>query len=639
MSLQQHQSSVGPLHARGAGRCLHRRTASLRAACAGLVGAVALVVGAGCETEKSYAEKQAAERAAPKPPPVLVVRHRVGGTHYRSIVRDDVWYATYGPTLLSISADSGTVLHGVDLAQYGASGAATELLEWERQDGPRLVALLDGTAVVVLSLRDPKLPEVEAVRRANEIGFPPRVISVVGDEVWIGGDGGYVPWSKVEPPIFAATPAARDRAAKKEEFIPPTPFLPPPAGAYVRGGIGPVVATSEGLAASVGRRVQTLSDNRFVGAASRLEPLSRGELDRLGLSSGFAFILQAAEGAQVGLMSEDVREIDARAVPGIVRRVRVLNGVLVAVTDTDMTAFPIRTTPEGPRLDDPVFISVKGARDIDAINDNQFAVVGSFGRSFYRWRKDGRGEADTFYGASREPSRLTWATTDRRRILAGGPEGSWLYTIGGEVALVNQPIAQLDGRKATVTGPWGRATVAADGRSVAVRPSVAVPASNAASAERNNAPANPAMNDAGELVWRPRLGGEVFGVENLDAKLWIWHEDGIDVVSVEPTRLVPNGSVRVDGPVKYFFPQRVGGAAAFVSEFGGFGVLDFVEREALPATPGIRILDLDGDGEQDVQLLPNEFDTSLGASGFASESPIALPTSSDSPSTSDRPTR
>ncbi|MDZ4755064.1 MAG: hypothetical protein SGJ11_11295 [Phycisphaerae bacterium] len=590
-----------------------------------------------CETEKSYAEKQAAERNAPKPPPVLLIVHHVGGTHHRSLVRGSIWFATFGASMLVISADSGVVLQSLDLMPYGTSGPITELVPMASTEGAeRLVALLDGTAVMIVSLADPVMPVVESTRRSNEIGFAPRHVSVVNNEIWISGDGGVVAWSDVAPPmVLPASASAEDAKAfakAQASYALPKARLAELAAAdgLPRGSVGGVVACNEGLVAPVGRRVYTIDDGRFVGAASTLEAIPPRELERIGLEQGFVFALQGTQGAQVGIMGPDVREIDARAVAGTVRRVKMLNGVLIAISDDELTAFPVRSTAEGLKLGDPVFIAVKGARDIDAINDNYYAVVGSFGRSFYRWMRDGRGDADTFFTASREPSRLTYASTDRRRILAGGREGSWLYTIGGEVALVNQPVPQLDGRKASAAGSWGRATVGTDGHSVVVRPTGGGPVRSGAPAA-NDARSSMSAAANGEVVWRARDGGEIFGVESLDGRLWIWHEDGIDVLRGEGGRIVPDGSVRVEGPVKYFYPQRVGGAAAFVSEFGGFGVLDFVEREALASSTGERVVDLDGDGTSDVQLTPAESATGLGTGGGGISEPgrIGVPIGRD----------
>lgn len=580
----------------------------------------------GCTTEKSYAEEQAAKRAAPKPAPVFVVRHHVGGTHHRVIVRGEVSFATFANSLMSISTQSGTVLHSLELMPYGTSGSIVELESIPGTD--ELLAVLDGTAVMRVSIADPTVPEVLATRRVQEIGFAPRSVSVAGGEIWISGDGGIVPWSKVHAPFLWTTVEEKKVVdAEREAYVPPAPLLREQAAEGGRGSVGQVVESDEGLVAAVGRRVYAIDSGRFVGAASFIGPVPADEAARLGVSASASrgaalntFILQSPQGAQVGLMGPDIREIDSRAVPGTVRRVKIFDGTLFAITDTDIVAFSLSRSEDGFSLGQPTFIAVRGARDMAAITDNDFAVVGSFGRAFYRWRKDGRGEGDTFYKASREPSRLTYASTDRRRILAGGEEGSWLYTIGDDVALVNQPVPVESGRRESVAGGWGRATIAKDSRSVLVKPTAPIPPPTSATAP------HPAMTDAGELIWTPTTKGEIYGVESLDAKLWIWHQDGVDVLGVEGGLLRPLGAFRVEGPVKYLFPQRVGGAAAFVSEFGGLGLLDFIERDALATTGGDRLLDLDDDGTNDVTLTKAEAD---GATAGGSLGRINVPIGRD----------
>ena len=591
-------------------------------------GATLVATLTGCETEKSYAEEQAAKRAMPKPAPVLVVRHRIGGTHHRVLVRGDVAFVTYGNSLLSISTGTGTVLSSLELLPFGTSGAVVDLVEVPGRE--ELIAVLDGTAVLRVVIADPNMPEVIATRRSHEIGFAPRAASVAGGEIWIAGDGGIVPWTKVAPPFLWTTPEERVEVEKAQAaYVPPTPMLADQAREGGRGSVGPVVETAEGLVAPIGRRVYALEGARFVGAASRLDPVPAASASPLSGGPLFTFILQSPQGAQVGLMGGDVREIDSRAVPGTVRRVKLLHNTLFAVNDTDIIAFAVSRGPEGLTLGEPVFIAVRGARDLDAITDNEFAVVGSFGRAMYRMRGDGRGEGDTFFRASREPSRLTHATTDRRRILAGGEEGSWLYTIGDEVALVNQPVPVESGTRMSAAGGWGRATVAPDQRSVSIRPTVA-----AAPPRSEQSKQPPAADDekaaqpsaTGEILWTPSTKGEIYGVESFDGKLWIWHQDGIDVLGLEGGQLRQLGAFRVEGPVRFLFPQRVGGAVAYVSEFGGFGVLDFVDRDALPSTGGERLVDVDADGTADVTLTKAEID---GASTSFSAPRINVPTGRD----------
>ncbi|MBL9119874.1 MAG: hypothetical protein JNL80_08170 [Phycisphaerae bacterium] len=632
MTLKQH-----PRPSTGAASSLPRGLAA-RAILTGILSLASIQVA--CTTESSYADEQAAKRNAPKPPPVLVIKHHIGGTHHRVIVRGEYAYATFSNSLLTASTTTSTVLNSLELLPFGTSGGAVDLVEVP--GSPELVAVLGGTAVLRISLANPELPEVTATRRTQEIGFAPRAVSVAGGEIWISGDEGIVPWSKVARP-FLWTNAEEATAVMKERdaYVPPAPFL---AGviAETTGGnprelVGPVVATDAGMVASVGRRVYEITSGRFVGAASRIDPVSIDEAQRVGESGLFTFILQSDAGAQVGLMGRDVREIDSRAVPGTVRRVKLLYGTVFAVTDTDIVAFSVSRGPEGLTLGEPTFIAVKGARDIAAITDNDYAVVGSFGRALYRWRADGRGEADTFHKARREPSRLTYASTDRRRILAGGDEGSWLYTIGDDVALVNQPLPMEVGTRDSVAGGWGRATVSADRKSVLITSSTARPAATSEAkpeADAGGAASPTTPSTAAGLTWRPNTGGSIHGVESFDGKLWIWHEDGIDVlgtvggVAMDPDLggLRAVGAMRIEGPVKYLFPQRVGGAAAYVSEFGGFGVLDFIDRDALPSTGGQRLTDVNADGTSDVELTKAEID---GATLGGELSRIHVPTGRD----------
>jgi hypothetical protein len=92
----------------------------------------------------------------------------------------------------------------------------------------------------------------------------------------------------------------------------------------------------------------------------------------------------------------------------------------------------------------------------------------------------------------------------------------------------------------------------------------------------------------------------VHAIESIDNRIWALHDAGIQVFGLDRSGAIdPDGAFFTDGPVRFLFPQRLGGAATFVSEWGGFGVLDFVEREALPDVAGTRLLDLDGDGDDD----------------------------------------
>jgi hypothetical protein len=555
----------------------------------GAWGAVLALAAAGCETEYSYREKQQKEkdRYALRDPAVLVVTHQVGGAHHRGIVIDGVWYVSYGPSVLAVSADTGTVLGAVEARPRGSSGAVRELIAVRRDGSLRLFACLPPTDVVELEVVDRINLSVAGRTRAKEIGFVPRGVSLVGDEVWINGDRGAVRLDDVPLPI--ARPAVDDERTASSRIEPPLSPRPALREAIVeRGaaGCGPVVATASGLASTVGRRVLAIDDGSFLGAATRLEPVDPVEAARAGVpDDSLLFILQGEGASSIGIMGPDVRELASGAISGTVRQVRLLNGRLFAINDTEMLAFPVLKGEGGAiSLGDPTFIRVRGARDIARIGDNLYAVCGSFGRAFYRLEADATGAADEFFRAEREPSGLIHAVTDRRRVLAGGPEGSWLYTIGGEVALVNQPVPIDDARSSSASTGWCDAKVSDD------RSSVTLTRKGLAEEEEAVPP----------LAWTPPAGGPVHAIESIDNRIWALHDAGIQVFGLDRSGAIdPDGAFFTDGPVRFLFPQRLGGAATFVSEWGGFGVLDFVEREALPDVAGTRLLDLDGDGDDD----------------------------------------
>jgi len=549
----------------------------------------------GCETEKSYAEKKQKEREkyALRDPAVLVVTHHVGGTHHRGFVVDGVWYAGFGPSVLAISTETGMVLGSLESGPFGTAGPVRDLVAVRGPEGLRLVACLAPTHVVEIGVVDRINLSVLKRHRAAEIGFPPRALSVVDGEVWISGDRGAVRMADVPAPVPrpAATVAEREAQRKVEPAIPPRPFLAAAIAERGASGCGPVVPTAAGLAAPVGRRVVRLEDGSFLGAATWLGTIPPEEATRAGLPGDtLLFALQGERGATVGLMGPDVREIASGAVTGTVRSVRLLNGRVFALSDTEMLVFPIVRDAEGDvGLEAPEHVRVRGARDIARIGPNLYAVCGVFGRSFFRLAADATGPADTFFRAEREPAGLLHATSDGRRVLAGGPEGSWLYTIGGEAALVNLPIPVDEARRDAVSLAWCDATVASDRRSVRLRP---------------KGPAVGAEGDAPvEITWSPRSGGTIVGVDAIDNRIWIRFDAGVQVFGLgRDGGILPDGAFHIDGPVRFLFPQRLGGAAVYVAEGGGFGVLDFIEREVLPDTPGARIVDLDGDGTEDLRL-------------------------------------
>ncbi|MEE2682043.1 MAG: hypothetical protein VX641_06690, partial [Planctomycetota bacterium] len=202
------------------------------------------------------------------------VSNRFGGTHYRTIVRGRIWYQTFESELLVLDTHDGSLITRIEPYPFGTHGALVDMLIHE----DRLYLVCEGDAVIEFDLTDQRLPVQRQIRPSRELGLRPQHVSVVDGEVWISGLGGAVTWDSSEPPADLGFPANE------------------PVGRVVPSAYGPV--------APIGRRVHSVLDGRYVGAASRLEEMPVDS----GLSGGLMFVLQGTNGASVGIMDSDVRE-------------------------------------------------------------------------------------------------------------------------------------------------------------------------------------------------------------------------------------------------------------------------------------------------------------------------------------------
>ena len=446
---------------------------------------------------------------------ILRVTHHVGGTHYRTIVAKNVWYQTFGVSLLVLDTTNAQVVRTVQLGLIGETAPARDMLLHD----DRLFVVLRDQAVVELSVVDPWNPQIVIRREAAELGIEPRVLSRAGDELFISGDGGVVRWSDGQLMLS-------DRGA---------------VGRVAVAGVGPV--------ASVGRRVFRLDDGQYVGSASEFYPLP-SEFEMPGT---LIFTRRGETGSLVGLMSDDVREVDSKratvVIAGMVHNVRAFSGRLWIVGDDHIASFKVTRDA----LIDPMRIKVLGARDVDRIDDNHLAVAGSFGRAVYRIRADDAGPGDEFVLSHREPSGLTQAQSDGRRIMGMGREGAWMYQVEGEAIYVSDPPRELPAPQRSVTIDLVSASMSQDGKSVEIR----------ARGTRST------FTEPG--------GVSLHCLAAVDGDIWIGHDRGITVVQLDAIGDVTvRGRLRLQGPVRYIFPRLAGGAAVYVSEFGGFGVAQFV---------------------------------------------------------------
>ena len=479
------------------------------------------------------------DRTDRRPRELQVVQH-AGGTHHVTVVDGPRWLQTFGNELLVIDVTTGRELGRTEAVPFGEGGALTDLVV----EGDRAWAVSDRTALVEFDVSQNADPHVASTVTAEELGVEPRLVSRAGGETWVSGPGGVVRLS--DRRVFLKGKAA-----------------------------GRVVQTPAGPACTSGRRILMLDDERYLGAATQLAPLPSG----IGPPGGHVFVLQGTNGASVGMMTAAFAETSHRAVPALVRRVRVLGDRVFAVTDRIIHTWRI----EGLELVEPEEIPLRGGRDIAMIRPNHYAVGGSFGRAMYRMRAEERRDGDTFSNVERAPGLLEVAMTDGRRVLAGGREGFWLWRIGGTPEITDKTTDLVSANDPECAASWGTAKLIREKDESGAKVATAVEFRHGGTVER----------------WDPPAGTQVTAIELVDGDVWVGHDLGIDVVrrmdavpvadsaegaaapesppgDADAGKPAPAGrldtvrSFRFEGPPLFIYPERIGGGASVVALHGGF---------------------------------------------------------------------
>lgn len=470
----------------------------------------------------------------PKPPsvPVLRVRHQVGGTHYRTVVHQGVWYQTYGSSLLVVDPANAGVNKEIKLGKLGEIGPAIDLAA----ANGRLYVVIEDDAVCELAIDDPMNPLLLGRRTAEQMGIAPRTLSVVEGEVFASGRGGVV--SMNDGRKFFSTNDVAGRVARSEA----------------------------GLVVCIGRQVISMNSGQFVGSATDLQEISAG-MPRAG---ELIFTRQNDSGALVGLMTPAIREVNTNlgtvGVPDTARAVRIFTGQVWVINDTGVTSYDIRDQA----LVLAQHINVIGARDVAPLSESDLAIAGSFGRAIYHLMREDLVAGEGFTAVVREAGRLDSAITDGRHVLAGSAEGIWMYLINSRAELVTQSMKSTPPPSQQAATVDGQARIVDDGQAVVLT--------------RANMP---------ELRHSEPDGAVIRCVAAIDGDFWLGTDRGIAVIRGQPMALVGgkkpsdknalsidpvDGRVRIAGPVTYIYPLLVGGGASYVSRYGGFGVVQFVDE-------------------------------------------------------------
>lgn len=467
---------------------------------------------------------------------LLTVQHHTGGTHYRMLVDDGVWYQLMGGELLVIDAKTGRVAFREDLADPGTSGPAIDMV----LDGDELLVVLEDSGVVRLTLDDPRRPWLEETTTSGQLGIRPRGIVLAGGERLVFGDGGVVDLETGR------------RLVK------------------VEGVVTSVDSSEDGLVYCQDRRIHRMSDDEFVGSANHIQSVPGLTPDD---PRRHVFVRNERNGSLVGFMGADLREIDAQAwtvpLPGTTTRVRQYEDRLIVVSSLAVRVY--RIAPDGLHLDEE--IAIVGAVDADMHDKDRIILAGEFGRGAWRLEDDMNGTKRTFAMYHPEPAGLSRAVSDGRNILADSPRGMWMYRIGDKaVQVAVSDVEFAEPAREAVMLDW-TFRITGEGREIEVDTPVGV-----------------------DRLVAPR-GGRFHCVVAADNVIWIGHDGGIIMVRL-PTEgiTVPYGwdswteedrmasgvgpldgmtklSVRLDGPVFFLEPLMLGGGVAFVSESGGFGIV------------------------------------------------------------------
>jgi hypothetical protein len=457
----------------------------------------------------------------------LVCSHSVGGSHWCTLVYRDSVFQGFGATLLVLDPKNGNTIARLACAPVGKSGALVDMVG----HGSDLVAVLDRTSVLRIDISNPTAPLVVETMTEKTLGLRPESVSSVDGAIYVSGLGGVV------------------RVDTGERFL--------ASGAVC----GRVVGTAAGPVTTRGGEIVRLSDGSVLGSATALIALpNRGSSDRR-----FACIVQGKDAARVGLLDGELNEIAAEVVEGQVSHLRVVQGELWAITAKQIGVWRI----DADGLSTLAPIRVRGAIDAAIVAPNTYLIAGTFGRSLYRRDEDVRGPADEFFATTREAGRLERVLSDGRRIVAGSPEGNWLYMTGGSCEPSSNPIQTVNPPCATIEGVFGKALIEGadnDAFTIEVAPRVVVE-----------------DNGSRQVLQMPQ-GSLARTITNVGPDLWIGHDDGIDVWRRVNGSMVRVGRVRLQGPVTNIYPRRTDDGASWVSLFGGMGVVVWQPVSATPVT-------------------------------------------------------
>ncbi len=479
-----------------------------------IVSCLAILGQTGCD--EGYSARQTIDLR----PRVVEVQDHHGGTRRVTVINGEQWYQSFGPVIEIIDAEDGLRISTIDLGPFGTIPSISDMVI--AADGALYVAYANDR-VVRFDLSNPRRPTEDRTWTRADLGVRPIHLSAAGGTVWVSGREGL---ARLDEPGIVQLGNLAD---------------PPSFGHVLETSAGPVITNR--------RQIIAVEDGRYLGAASEMRPVPPAMSARLGRQA-MVFVLRGAAANTVGLMGPDFRELDSETFGDTIWMARIVDDRLWAVCEDELITWRI---DDAGRMVEPQFIPVKGARDVGLLRPNYYAVAGTFGRAIYRYKADSGGAADEFLAVERSPGRMVQAITDGRRVLAGSEEGNWLYRIGGRMELSDKDLQSNPAGSRKVTLSWGEAEIGDDRTSLTITPLT-----------------------GSDFRWSPPNEGRIYTLETADERVWVGHDEGIDVFEFRDEAVRTTGSIVMEGPVAWLFRPRVGNEVAFVSAFGGIGTAEAV---------------------------------------------------------------
>jgi hypothetical protein len=476
---------------------------------------IAAGISAGCGGQRPHADID----PGPTPTPASFhVAHHAGGRPRCMVMTQGLWVQSRGVTIEIVSPKDGHTLAALSLGAVGASEPVTAMAA----AGSRIWAVLDGQDVCEIDVQAPTSLRLITRRSAHMLGIHPRVVSIVQNEVYVSGVGGVTRWSDGRR-FLADQPEA-----------------------------GPVAMSRSGPAVSVGRRVVSLERGEYIGASSELRPM-------LGAPRGGATLISLLRGeAQdtVSHMMPDVRELARAVAPAPVRSIRGFAGMIWVITDEQVISY----AAVNGQLEPAAVMPMGGVMDVAPLDRHRLALCGSFGLAVHWVEDDLRGTRWLKEWERRDFAGIQCAWSDGRRVMARNDQQAWsCHASDGGVQSITAMDFACHPPQREAWGVWGSATFADDDRSIVV---------HCGQAHAIWLPPPPTSDQEDDVLCIAAIAGE----------LWCGGTRGIHVLRIthidnSAPILTRVAFLRIDGDVRFIFPSLDGMGVAYITDFGGLGIV------------------------------------------------------------------